>query len=48
MTHSGVFCKKDANEMEKVSGELRYTCHWCGGIVEHDKDGKEIYWFEGH
>lgn len=48
LTKSGVFCKKDGHEMEKVSNELRYTCHWCGGIIEHDKEGKETYWFEGH
>lgn len=47
LTKSGVFCKKDGHEMEKVSAHLRYTCHWCGGIVEHDKEGKEVEWFEG-
>ena len=48
MMKSGIFCKKDGQEMEKVSGELRYTCHWCGGVVEYDEKGNEIEWFEGH
>lgn len=47
MTKSGQFCPKDGNEMEKVSGHNRYTCHWCGGIREYDKEGKESVWFEG-
>lgn len=47
MTASGQFCPNDQNELEKVSGEDRHTCHWCGGIFII-KDGKvEEVWFEG-
>ena len=48
MTKSGEYCPKDHNEMEKVSGFRRYTCHWCGGILEYDEEGKKSVWFEGH
>lgn len=47
MTKTGKFCPKDGNEMEKVSAHNRYTCHWCGGILE-EEDGKTSVWFEGH
>lgn len=53
LTKSGVFCPSDEcsgknHEMEKVSSELRYTCHWCGGVIEHDEQGKITgSWFEG-
>lgn len=48
MTKTGKFCPSDSNELEKVSNEDRYTCHWCGGIFKIDEKGK-IYdtWFEG-
>lgn len=53
MTASGVICPSQTcnglnHEMEKVSSELRYTCHWCGGVVEYDEKGNETgRWFEG-
>ena len=48
MTRSGCFCPKDGNELEKVSQENRYTCHYCGGIYELDEEGKvKEGWFEG-
>ena len=54
MTKTGRFCpsptcKNLKNEMEKVSSEERYTCHYCGGTVEYDEKGeiKEV-WFTGH
>ena len=46
MTKSGEFCPNDNHEMEKVSGHDRYTCHWCGGILEYE-EGKKKVWFEG-
>ena len=48
MTKTGKFCPNDQNELEKVSGEDRHTCHWCGGIFIIDEKGeiKEV-WFDG-
>ena len=46
MTHSGEFCPNDGHEMEKVSGHNRFTCHWCGGILEYE-DGEKRVWYKG-
>lgn len=54
MTATGKFCpsptcKDMKNEMEKVSSEERYTCHYCGGVVEYDEKGNiQEVWFTGH
>ena len=41
MTKSGVYCVNDGKEMERVSSEIRYTCHQCGSVLEVlKKDGK--------
>ena len=48
MTQTGKFCPSCKKELEKVSGEARYTCHWCGGIFILGVDGNvEEVWFEG-
>lgn len=53
MTNTGVICPssecKDRNhQMEQVTGFLRYTCHWCGGVIEYDDKGNITEsWFEG-
>ena len=53
MMASGVYCpsnecKSKKHEMEQVTGFLRYTCHWCGGVVEYDNNGNIVEaWFEG-
>ena len=53
MTNTGVICpsetcKENNHQMEQVSSELRYTCHWCGGVVEYDKKGNiKESWFAG-
>lgn len=41
MTKTGVWCiNNDGHEMEQVTGENRYTCHYCGAVIE-------VY-FKGH
>ena len=41
MTVTGVWCiNNDGHQMERVTGEERYTCHYCGAVIE-------IY-FKGH
>lgn len=53
MTRTGVICPSKTcgglnHEMEQVTGETRYTCHWCGGVVEYDQKGNITEsWFEG-
>lgn len=47
MTRTGQFCPNDKHELEKVSNEDRYTCHWCGGIFIIEKDTIKEAWFEG-
>ena len=53
LTKSGVYCPSETctglkHEMERVSSELRFTCHWCGGVVEYDEKGNITEsWFEG-
>lgn len=48
MTKTGKFCPKDGEELEKVSEENRYTCHYCGGIFQLGKEGGiEAGWFDG-
>ena len=47
MTKSGEFCPNDGHEMEKVSANNRFTCHWCGGILEYEDDGKKKVWYKG-
>ena len=48
LTKSGKFCPTCKQELEKVSGEPRHTCHWCGGIFLINEEGKvEEVWFEG-
>ena len=53
MMNTGVICPSNEcsgkdHQMEQVTGFLRYTCHWCGGVVEYDKEGNITEsWFEG-
>lgn len=48
MTKTGKFCPSDSHELEKVTGENRYTCHFCGGIFQLDEKGQVCEgWFEG-
>ena len=48
MTRSGQFCPNDGEELERVSGEERHTCHFCGGIWLIDEKGKiKEVWFKG-
>ena len=57
MTESGRFCFADGNQLEKVTGEERYSCHYCGGTYTYEeyKNAKEDgrvadigIWFKGH
>lgn len=53
MTETGVHCINDGQEMELVTGEIRYTCHYCGSVweIEKGKGGQIIrveVIFEGH
>lgn len=52
MTKSGKRCPNESckdfkEDLEKVSGEKRYTCHYCGAIFEYDEEDKANAWFEG-
>jgi transposase-like protein len=48
MTRTGKYCPTCDKELEKVSEEDRYTCHWCGGVFIIALDGTlEETWFEG-
>ena len=48
MMKTGRFCPNDNEELEKVSAEDRYTCHWCGGIFRINEEGQIIeVWFKG-
>ncbi len=42
MTKSGRYCINDGQELEKVSGEARWTCHTCGAVwsFKHSQDGR--------
>ena len=43
MTKSGQFCPNDNKEMERVSGEWTYTCHYCGRVeIRIQRNGKVI------
>ena len=47
LTRTNQFCPKDGSELERVSQENRYTCHYCGGIFQLGEKGIEAGWFEG-
>lgn len=48
MCNTGKYCPSCEKELEKVSGEERYTCHWCGGTFILGVDGQvEEVWFDG-
>lgn len=42
MMATGMHCLNDGEEMEVVTGEIRYTCHFCGSVWEiaRDETGK--------
>jgi hypothetical protein len=49
MMRSGKFCLNDNTELEKVSEENRFVCHFCGGVFELDNTGNVVNgWFGGH
>ena len=56
MTKSGRYCFGDGYQLEKVTGEERYTCHMCGATYTYEKYDKTTgdgqtgsigIWFQG-
>lgn len=47
MTKTGHFCPSDQYELEQVTGENRYTCHFCGGVFTVEEGKIKADWFEG-
>lgn len=52
MMKSETHCINDGEEMERVSGSDRYTCHYCGSVWEINRDEGKVkkveVIFEGH
>lgn len=52
MMETGIYCLNDGKQMEQVTGEIRYTCHFCGSVWEIERENGKVKTvqviFEGH